>query len=153
MMNARILSAGVVVIRWDNDHYKYLLLRAYNYWDFPKGMVETGETPLQAALREVAEETTLSGLKFHWGKRYYQTPPYNHGRKIARYYLAQTDRSDVVLPVNPLLGRPEHSEYRWVTRSEAWPLTTPRVRSVLVWSDRVLGLRRPRRRRTQPLPP
>jgi len=42
----------------------YLLLRAYNYWDFPKGVVEVDESPLQAAIREVEEETTLTGLRF-----------------------------------------------------------------------------------------
>ena len=51
------LSAGVVVVRPDGDEWLFLLLRAFRYWDFPKGMMEPGETPMQAALREVKEET------------------------------------------------------------------------------------------------
>ncbi|MCA9556755.1 MAG: NUDIX domain-containing protein, partial [Myxococcales bacterium] len=51
--NVRILSSGVVVVHWNADRYDYLLLRAYNYWDFPKGVVEVAESPLQAAVREV----------------------------------------------------------------------------------------------------
>lgn len=138
-MTARILSAGVVVLHWTGDHHEYLLLRAYDYWDFPKGMMEPGETPFACALREVAEETTITDLRFRWGRVYRQTPPYNHGRKVARYYIAETDRTEIELPVNPLLGCPEHSDYCWVNRQQAWSLLTPRVQAVLRWSDRVLG--------------
>ena len=49
-----ILSAGVVVVRREGDVWHYLLLRAYNYWDFPKGIVDAGEDPREAACREVA---------------------------------------------------------------------------------------------------
>ncbi|NIR58308.1 MAG: NUDIX hydrolase, partial [Gammaproteobacteria bacterium] len=38
-MRAQRLSAGVVVVRTDRDGPRYLLLRAYRYWDFPKGEV------------------------------------------------------------------------------------------------------------------
>jgi bis(5'-nucleosidyl)-tetraphosphatase len=138
-MAARILSAGVIILHWHHDHYRYLLLRAYNYWDFPKGVVEPGESPLDAAIREVKEETTIIELNFDWGPCYCQTPPYNHGRKVARYYIAETPKTDVRLPVNPELGYPEHSEFRWVRRAEAWNMVTPRVRAVLGWADGVIG--------------
>ena len=133
-MATRTLSSGVVVLRWHNDHYRYLLLRAYDYWDFPKGQVEAGESPLEAAIREVTEETTITDLDFRWGEVYRQTSPYNHGRKIARYYIAETATVAIELPINPELGRPEHSEYRWATRSEAWSMITPRVKAVLRWA-------------------
>ena len=48
----KILSAGITVMRRENDAWQYLLLRAYRYWDFPKGKCEKGEQPLAAALRE-----------------------------------------------------------------------------------------------------
>src|SRR5210317_1425092 len=107
------LSAGAVVVRHDGGNALFLLLRAFNHWDFPKGMVEEGEAPFDAALREILEETTLDQLDFPWGHQYVETGPYSRG-KVARYYLASTGRADVELPVNPELGRPEHSEYRWV---------------------------------------
>lgn len=141
----RVLSAGVVVVHWSRDHYDYLLLRAYNYWDFPKGMVEPDESPLEAAIREVEEETTLTELRFRWGDVYRETYPYNQGRKIARYYVAESLSTEVRLLANPELGRPEHSEYRWVSRTEAWTMLTPRVRAILEWTDNIIA--RPVRRR------
>ena len=141
----RILSSGIVVVRWERDHYEYLLLRAYNYWDFPKGMVEAHESPLEAAIREVEEETTLTGLRFRWGDVYRETHPYNQGRKVARYYIAEAVNPEVGLPDNPELGRPEHSEFRWVDRAETWTLLTPRVRAILEWTDNIIA--RPMRRR------
>jgi len=136
---SRTLSSGVVVVHWNQGHYDYLLLRAYNYWDFPKGVVETDESPLEAAIREVEEETTLTGLQFRWGDVYRETHPYNQGRKVARYYIAESPSTQVRLMPNPELGRPEHSEYRWVDRAETWTLLTPRVRAILEWADGVIA--------------
>lgn len=127
-----MLSAGVAVVRREQDRWLYLLLRAYQYWDFPKGGVETGETPLEAAHREVQEETGITRLQFHWGEQYLETGPYNHG-KVARYYLAETDEARVVLGISPELGRPEHQEYRWVDFDQAMAMTAPRVQRVLQW--------------------
>ena len=61
-------SAGGVVFRVAPEpdgpsRILYLLIRdSYRNWGFPKGHVEKGEPPEQAALREVAEETGLSEL-------------------------------------------------------------------------------------------
>ena len=132
------LSAGVVVVRREGDDWLYLLLRAFNHWDFPKGMVEAGEEPLAAAIREVREESTIEDLDFAWGSNCTQTGPYSGG-KVARYYLAETRRSDVSLPINPLIGRAEHSEYRWVDFDEALELVSPRVRPVVRWAAQALA--------------
>ncbi len=50
--------------RHGNGGWRILVLRAYRNWDFPKGTLEPGETPLAAAIREVKEETALEGLEF-----------------------------------------------------------------------------------------
>lgn len=143
------LSAGIVIIRETEAGRRYLLLRAWNHWDFPKGKVEEGETPLEAARREVEEETTITELSFDWGERYRETGPYNRG-KIARYYLARTETETVHLPVVEELGRPEHAEYRWVTLAEAWQLASPRVRQILRWVARETRDRLPRAARRGP---
>ncbi len=134
----RILSAGVIVLRPGERGYKYLVLKAYTHWDFPKGMVEPGETPFEAARREVEEETTITQLDFRWGRIYRETRPYNRGRKVARYYIAETRQQHVDLPVNPDLGRPEHSAYRWVERDVLWGMVTSRLQSILIWADGVM---------------
>ena len=136
-MKAKILSAGVVVVKRHPGHFKYLLLRAFNHWDFPKGVVEAGEEIIDGALREVREESTIVDLKFEWGMQFRETGPYGPG-KVARYYLAVTQQDSVDLPINPEIGHPEHEEYRWVTFEEALLLVSPRVRSVLDWSQDIL---------------
>ncbi len=129
----KTLSAGVIVIRREENKKWYLLLRAYSNWDFPKGMVEAGEEPLQGAIREVEEETSLNNLTFTWGNSYQETPPYGRG-KVARYYVAETRQADITLPVNPELGHPEHEEYRWVPYQEARGMVAARVQSILDWA-------------------
>ena len=133
-MRRKILSAGVVVVRKSEGRFVYLLLRAYQHWDFPKGVVEPGEQPLEGALREVREESTITQLAFNWGYDFIETGPYGHG-KVARYYLAETRQKDIELPVNPELGHPEHEEFRWLRYEEAKNLVTPRVRTVLEWAQ------------------
>ena len=138
----RRLSAGVVVVRDTPEGPRYLLLRAYRHWDFPKGMVEPGEEPLNAARREVAEETGISELEFAWGEDYRETPPYARG-KVARYYLARTRQMEVQLIANPLTGIREHMEYRWVDNNQAAALITPRVKRILDWAEERLSGRSP----------
>jgi 8-oxo-dGTP pyrophosphatase MutT (NUDIX family) len=127
------LSSGVVVVHSEHDQAQVLLLRAYKNWDFPKGMVEPGEEPMDAALREVREETTLENLAFDWGTDFVETGPYNNG-KYARYYLARSEDTQVRLPINPELGRPEHHEARWVTFDQALSMVAPRLTPVVRWA-------------------
>jgi bis(5'-nucleosidyl)-tetraphosphatase len=133
-----LLSAGVVVVRLTQDGWCVLLLRAYKYWDCPKGLVEPGEDPLTTAKREVREETGIADLEFRWGEEYVETPPYSKG-KVARYYLAATVSEAVELPVNPEIGRPEHHEYRWWKFTDAREQVVPRIAAVLAWAQRRLA--------------
>lgn len=56
-------SAGGVVFRRAPADVRVLLIRdPYENWGLPKGHLEADETPEQAALREVAEETGLVQL-------------------------------------------------------------------------------------------
>lgn len=127
-------SAGAVVVRAFPAGWRYLLLRVYRTWDFPKGGVEAGETPLQAAIREVEEETALTDLEFGWGEIHCETQPYSAG-KVARYYLATSASQPVALPINAALGRPEHHEFRWVALNDARRLLPERLQPVLDWAS------------------
>jgi len=97
--------------------------------------VEPGEEPLQAAIREVEEETGLNQLIFHWGEIYLETPPYGKG-KVARYYLAEAPQGEVYLPVNPELGHPEHQEFRWLPYAQARERLVPRLQVILDWAHK-----------------
>jgi len=131
-------AAGVVVFRRTARGIYYLVLRAYNNWDFPKGLVEAGEDQLACAKRELKEETGLSSVDFPFGEEYKETLPYS-GNKVARYYLGETEEVEIDLPVSKELGRPEHHEYRWVTFDEAEDLLPPRLGIVLDWAKRTIS--------------
>jgi len=118
--------------------WKYLFLRAYRNWDFPKGVVETGEQPLDTAKREVAEETGISDLHFRWGHIYRETEPYSGGSKVARYYLAETNSASVVFSINPDIGKPEHHEYRWIFYPEIKKLAPNRLKGIVEWANAVV---------------
>ncbi len=89
------VSAGGVVVRIQDGRPMFLLIRdSYRNWGFPKGHLETGETPHAAALREVAEETGLEDLQLRgeiqtidWYFRF-------RGRlvhKVCHFFLMQTE--------------------------------------------------------------
>src|SRR3989441_143522 len=59
-------AGGVVFRRGPGREPRFLLIRdSYRNWGFPKGHLEPGEPPADAARREVAEETGLKDLVRH----------------------------------------------------------------------------------------
>ena len=94
------------VIRDTAEGPRYLLLRAYKHWDFPKGMVEADEAPLAAARREVAEETGID------------TPGLRLGRGVPR------DRALRPRQGGPLLHRPHRARGRGADRPIPGPAST-----------------------------
>jgi ADP-ribose pyrophosphatase YjhB (NUDIX family) len=55
-----IQAAGGVVL---NQACELLVMSRLGFWDLPKGKIDRGETPTQAALREVGEECGLKQLR------------------------------------------------------------------------------------------
>lgn len=137
-MTEQKLSCGVVVARRSDDGWVTLMLRAFHHWDFPKGIRERGEEPMQAAIREVGEETGITDLEFEWGDRFFETGPYSRG-KVARYFIATTVQENVVLGPSPETGQPEHHEWRWLTFDEAYDIGSPRVRQIVQWARQIIG--------------
>ena len=131
----KVQSAGIVLVRFEEDNPKVLLMRAYSYWDFPKGGIEANENKLMAAIREVKEESGIVDLDFQWGKSYYETEPYGKNRKVVFYFLANTHEEDVIMGINPSTGKAEHEEYRWVSFDEAKDLAGERIKRVLAWAE------------------
>jgi 8-oxo-dGTP pyrophosphatase MutT (NUDIX family) len=56
--NSKRLSCGVVILNTD-DELLLCHVTGQGHWDLPKGGIDHGESPLQAALRETREETGL----------------------------------------------------------------------------------------------
>lgn len=137
-MSEQKLSCGVVMARRADTGWVTLMLRAFHHWDFPKGIRERGEEPLEAAVREVGEETGVTDLSFDWGDRYFETGPYSRG-KIARYFIATTQQAEVEMGISPETGEPEHHEWRWVSFDEAYDLGSPRVRTIVQWARQIIG--------------
>ncbi len=131
-------SCGIVPVRRVGSHWEFLLLRSYNYWDFPKGLQEKDEDSWTAALRELREDTGFDGARAKWGQESYDTAPYSNS-KVARYFLAEVpaDQEVVFLP-NPLTGIFEHHEHRWLPYAEARALLGPRVQQVIDWAQEKL---------------
>jgi 8-oxo-dGTP pyrophosphatase MutT (NUDIX family) len=88
-------SAGGVVFRMEDGRPMFLLIRdSYRNWGFPKGHLEENEAAERAALREVEEETGLTGLSLRgeietidWYFRF-------RGRlihKVCHFYLMQSE--------------------------------------------------------------
>lgn len=137
-MNESRLSCGVVIARQTDAGWVTLMLRAFHHWDFPKGIRERGEEAMEAAVREVGEETGITEMSFEWGDRFFETGPYSRG-KIARYFIATTMQKDVEMGISPETGEPEHHEWRWVSFDEAFDLGSPRVRQIVQWARQIIG--------------
>jgi 8-oxo-dGTP pyrophosphatase MutT (NUDIX family) len=58
-MRPNEISSGGVVVRRAPDGYEVCLVSDGQHWGFPKGLIEPGETPEVAAIREISEETGL----------------------------------------------------------------------------------------------
>ncbi len=84
-VTANILAAGAVVWRWSTDGAIEIAVvhrQKYDDWSLPKGKLDPGETPMVAAVREVAEET---GLRCRLGRYLgHVTYPVTGHRKLKR---------------------------------------------------------------------
>lgn len=56
-----VLEAAGGIVRHSDE--KYLMIKRFGVWDFPKGKIEKNESKATAALREVEEETGVKNLQ------------------------------------------------------------------------------------------
>jgi 8-oxo-dGTP pyrophosphatase MutT (NUDIX family) len=111
------LAAGAAV--FDPERQELLVLHhtEEDRWCFPKGHVESGESVEEAALRELEEETGLSGLKLgdELGLVTYRFYTPKKDRSVVKsvvYFLAESG----VRPVRP---EALFDEGRWVSLEAA----------------------------------
>ncbi len=106
-------AGGIVVRAGDAGGWEVALVHRPEHldWTLPKGKIETGESPTEGALREVAEET---GYRCHLG-RFAGEVEYadRRGRvKIVSYWLMQPVEGTFV-------PNPEVDELRWLSFGDA----------------------------------
>ena len=134
-ISTMIKSAGFVIVDFSaREPLALCLLDTFSQWDFPKGHLEEGETPLTAAFRETEEECGLTRVDFIPAGRSVSTMPYKvpAGQKVATYFFAERISHTVpILSVNPKLGRPEHSDFRWIPIKSLYSIMSRRLYPVL----------------------
>lgn len=109
-------------------------------WEFPGGQMEPGETPQQAALREVREETGFEAAIA--GKLVVVKHAYTRYRLTLHAFLMDLPQNLPDHPT-PVLDPEETVAHRWITRQEFDSLTFPtahrKVATALLADMRVEG--------------
>jgi len=119
----RELSAGVVLVRRMKGRPWLAAVRPQGkpagVWALPKGLISSGESPAETALREGFEETGLAGrLVSKLGDiRYVYSWQGERVFKIVSFYLAESGRGRIgELPAGMEI---EVAEARWLPLAEA----------------------------------
>jgi 8-oxo-dGTP pyrophosphatase MutT (NUDIX family) len=125
-------SAGAVVfsIRYSGNVFFLLLRYSAGHWDFPKGNIEDGENEVQAACREIREETGIENVVFLEGFNKKVAYNYRLHRNVIHkevvFFLAKTDSQRVILSN-------EHIAYSWTDFDSALAkLTYMTAKDILV---------------------
>ena len=143
-------SAGFVIFRNTVRGRRYLVLRASRskstiakgktvkeFWDFPKGTLEKGETGMDAAKREAREETGIHNIRviegFKETARYFSWMNGKRTLKFVAVFLAETKKEKVTLSW-------EHDRSAWLFYKEArGRITLPPMREVLEAAEQFLA--------------
>ena len=112
-------SCGVVPYREVGGVREFLLIRhKAGHWSFPKGHPEEGETEVQTALRELAEETGIGRVELDdaqaFEERYVFTK--RSGKRVSKrvvYYVGRVGAGHSVR-----LQASEVSDYAWAEASQ-----------------------------------
>ena len=131
-------AAGYLLFRERGGRREYLLVRNRNgrHWGFPKGRIEEGESPQEAARREVIEEVGIKDIRPVPGfSRIIHYSFIRNGKLIHKevtYFLAETQEEGV-------LNEEELVEMRWLPFSRALAtLTFPEQQGVLKEAEEAL---------------
>ena len=127
---SKVLAAGIFIIR---DDKKLLVCHptnhAIDFWSIPKGKLEVGETPLEAAIRETYEETNID-LNNYSLIANLDMVNYGHKKKALYPFICYEpcnegidfNSFDIKCNSNVPIERggfPEMDDYRWVSITEA----------------------------------
>jgi 8-oxo-dGTP pyrophosphatase MutT (NUDIX family) len=129
------LSCGIVIL---NEEHEVLLchVTGRGHWDLPKGGIDPGESPMQAALRETREETglVLDGDdlldlgRIHYGER---KDLHLFAVRMARFDTAQLSCESEFSERWSGKRLPEMDGYGWFAFERAGALCAPKMGRVL----------------------
>jgi bis(5'-nucleosidyl)-tetraphosphatase len=128
MLNEK--SCGAVVYSKNSSGVSYLLLQyEAGHWDFVKGNVEQGENEKETAVRELGEETGITGARFIEGFKerigYYYKRQGTTVFKEVIFFLMESNTMDVKLSF-------EHIGFAWLSYEKTMEkLTFKNARDVL----------------------
>lgn len=139
-------SAGAVIFKKKRGKEALFLLLQYpssshrtekDYWDFPKGHIEPGETEGQTVRREVQEETGLTDVKFISGFReairYFFKWEGKVIFKTVAFYLLETKIKEIKISK-------EHTSFDWLSYEEAMKrLSFDNARNILKKTNEFLS--------------
>lgn len=111
------------------------------FWQMPQGGIDKGETPAEAAIRELHEETgirsaTIIAESQHWHP--YDLPPELLGRiwdgkyrgQMQRWFALRFTGSESEINIDPPDHEREFAEWRWASMAELPRLIVPFKRDV-----------------------
>ena len=133
-------SAGFILISDNGSHNsdRSVLLLHYisGHWDFPKGNIESNENELQAATRELKEETGIENFTLLPGFKYILNYKYtrksNLISKQVTLFLASTK-------VNKVRISHEHVGYQWTDiNASVKQLTYSNAKNALIYAMKLL---------------
>ncbi len=135
---ARERSAGAVVFRKDGKNIFYLILGhkfKTEYWDFPKGNIETNESEEETIRREIKEETGIDDIiiidGFKEKVNYFYRREGETIFKEVVYFLAKTKTKEVKISY-------EHTSFGWFGFETAKNMLKESSRKVLVKANSFL---------------
>lgn len=81
LLTGKVSSNGIVIYPvWKKEPDKLVMIRQYRYpldawiYELPAGLVDEGESPKEAAVREMKEETGLDFIPYENGAKEFQNP-------------------------------------------------------------------------------
>ena len=107
-------SCGAVVIKKENDDIMFLIIKQHDeYWHFPKGHVEEGETEEETAIREIKEETNIDVEIDNKFRKVITYSPKENTIKDVVFFIGKATSDDLIIDQKELL------DAKWVNAKEA----------------------------------
>jgi bis(5'-nucleosidyl)-tetraphosphatase len=124
---------GVIPVYKDDKRYKFLLVKCRSgHWSFPKGHPNTGESEVDAARRELEEETGINDVQLFpnvsFSENYVIVANGATVHKTVKFFLGRTNTLEA-----SILDSDEISEIGWEYFDEAFvKITYPSHKQILL---------------------